>query len=101
MRWRICKALRAAVCENWRYREAGALDCAITALAGELDEVGLDALEAWRTQTRGSFRAQRFPGGHFYLHEHAELLCAAIRAELLMPDVTPQHAAQRVEHAHG
>jgi len=91
-----------AVCETWRYRETAALDCPITALAGEQDELGVGALAAWRAQTRGDFRAQRFPGGHFYLQTHPELLLAAIRAELCVLDGAPRNGASKlVQYAHG
>ncbi|WP_437677404.1 thioesterase II family protein [Sorangium sp. So ce131] len=44
------------------------LDCPITAFGGVDDERASPAdLDAWRELTRGPFRVEMFPGGHFFL----------------------------------
>jgi pyochelin biosynthetic protein PchC len=40
-------------------------------------------MAAWSTTTTGPFAARAFPGGHFYLQEHAADVLADIAAVLL------------------
>jgi surfactin synthase thioesterase subunit/acyl carrier protein len=71
-------ALRAdlTALASWSYRAAAPLSCPITALRATDDSLTPQArTEAWRDQTRGSFRSVTFPGDHFYLlSERARLL---------------------------
>ncbi|WP_205669314.1 thioesterase II family protein [Amycolatopsis suaedae] len=48
------------------------LSCPITVLVGDRDpNVSLAEAARWREHTTGEFRQHVFPGGHFYLVEHA------------------------------
>ncbi|AUX39241.1 thioesterase [Sorangium cellulosum] len=59
------------------------LDCPITAFGGVVDERASPAeLEAWRELTRGSFRVEMFPGGHFFLRSAQGPLLRSISAVL-------------------
>ncbi len=67
--------------ETYAYRADLPLACPITAFGGDADRsVPHHALEAWRCQTTGPFRAQLFPGGHFFLNQMLpSLLCELSR----------------------
>jgi medium-chain acyl-[acyl-carrier-protein] hydrolase len=67
----ILPVLRAdfTLCETYQYQHDRPLDCPIMAFGGTLDgEVPSDALQAWRVQTTGDFRAHMFDGSHFFIH---------------------------------
>ncbi len=60
------------------------LSCPIVAFAGTDDRCTPNAhLDAWRDETSGSFRARRFPGGHFYLADAREAVAADIAAAII------------------
>jgi medium-chain acyl-[acyl-carrier-protein] hydrolase len=72
-----------AVCETYMYRPEPALECPISAFGGLTDaDVSRDELAAWAQLTRGPFRMEFFPGGHFFLHDSRPGLLAAITADL-------------------
>ncbi|KYF69472.1 thioesterase II family protein [Sorangium cellulosum] len=59
------------------------LDCPISAFGGDDDERASPAdIEAWRELTRGPFRAEVFPGGHFFLRTARAPLLRSISAVL-------------------
>lgn len=89
-----------AVCETYQYREESALDCALSAYAGDRDELDGTALAAWSVQTQGRFESRQFRGGHFYLHEERHALLAAMHVDL-MRLLADQAAAQPGRRAHG
>lgn len=56
------------ICETYTYFPEPPLDCPMIAFGGlEDNRVGRDQLEAWRSQTRGSFSLRMLPGDHFFL----------------------------------
>lgn len=59
------------------------LDCPIVGFGG-IDEHELEAqeLEAWRAHSRRGFRAQRFPGDHFFIRQSQRPLLEAITREI-------------------
>ena len=66
----------------YRHRPRPALDCPILALGGDRDaNVAVSALAGWRGFTSSTFDTCVFPGGHFYLGDHAP----AILQRLLSP----------------
>ncbi|WP_438041477.1 thioesterase II family protein [Sorangium sp. So ce128] len=59
------------------------LECPISAFGGLDDErAGRADLEGWRHHTRGAFRVEMFPGGHFFLRSAREPLLRSISAVL-------------------
>ncbi|MFF8732607.1 thioesterase II family protein [Streptomyces sp. NPDC015171] len=53
--------------------------CPITALTGDADpRTSRAEAEAWRRHTRGAFRLEVFPGGHFFVSEHPAAVCDEI-----------------------
>ncbi|MFJ4845811.1 thioesterase II family protein [Streptomyces sp. NPDC088733] len=61
----------------------GRLDVPVVAYYGDQDEhVDEDAVNAWSAVTRSGFAARSFPGGHFYLEQHAAPLLADLFARL-------------------
>lgn len=69
--------------ETYRYREEPPLSVPLSAYGGAEDEEEYPArVEAWREHTRGAFRWEIFPGGHFFVNEHRAQVVAAVRGEL-------------------
>jgi len=65
------------------YSEQPPLTCPITAFGGLEDHlVAPEALEAWREYTLGAFHSQIFPGGHFFVSEHAPQIIDRIAGAL-------------------
>jgi surfactin synthase thioesterase subunit len=68
-------ALRADYCAIGTYVCApeAILSCPISVLVGDNDpKTTLDEAKAWATHTSGPFDLQVFPGGHFFLTDHAD-----------------------------
>jgi medium-chain acyl-[acyl-carrier-protein] hydrolase len=69
--------------EMYRYGAQPPLDCPISAFGGVDDQFAPEAdLAAWESHTAAGFRVQRFPGGHFFLHEITGQFLAAAAGEL-------------------
>lgn len=67
-------ALRAdyAAAETYRCAANVTVACPITVLTGDSDpKTTLDEAKAWARHTTGSFDIQVYPGGHFFLTDHA------------------------------
>lgn len=77
-------ALRAdlAAIEPFKPPLADPFDAPITALRAAGDDITFDDAAAWRETTRAAFDVRTLPGGHFYLMEQPDLVCALIRHEL-------------------
>ncbi|WP_392482156.1 thioesterase II family protein [Nostoc sp. C110] len=74
-----------AVLETYIYTPKQPLECPITAFGGLQDQdVGHEALQAWREQTIAAFSLHEFNGDHFFIHSHQELLLKFIYQELQM-----------------
>jgi surfactin synthase thioesterase subunit len=73
----------AELCERYRYEAEAPLTCPITLTAGS-DEMTRwsEHLLPWSEHTTGAFRSADWPGGHFYLRDHAAELLAVIGAGL-------------------
>jgi medium-chain acyl-[acyl-carrier-protein] hydrolase len=81
----VLPVLRADVtlCETYIYQNEEPLNCPISAFGGLLGrDVSRYELEAWRGQTRSSFKLQMFPGNHFFLVDDRTLLLRAIAEDL-------------------
>ncbi|MFC9279474.1 thioesterase II family protein [Streptomyces collinus] len=82
----ILPALRSdyKAAETYRYRPGPPLRCPVVALTGDADPQVTEAeAEAWREHTSGPFELRVFPGGHFYLNQHAGDVVALIRERLM------------------
>lgn len=76
--WRDDFALAA----SYTYRSEPPLACPITAFGGILDdEVPLEDLEAWRSETSVSFALHTLPADHFFLRSHTPDLLHIITRE--------------------
>jgi medium-chain acyl-[acyl-carrier-protein] hydrolase len=72
-----------AVTGTYVYTARPPLACPITAFGGDADpSVAADAVKAWREHTLGSFDAEIFPGGHFFVSDVAGPILARIAAAL-------------------
>ncbi len=59
------------------------IDSAVTVLVGDADAaVTLDEAELWRRHTTGGFDLKVFPGGHFYLADHAPAVARLVSEAL-------------------
>ncbi|WP_141576730.1 thioesterase II family protein [Actinomadura sp. WMMA1423] len=85
----ILPAVRAdyRAAETYRRRPGTVLSCPVVALTGDDDpQVTREEAAAWRECTTGGFRLEIFPGGHFYLNDHAEALIGLISELLAAPE---------------
>ncbi|WP_213453335.1 thioesterase II family protein [Rhizomonospora bruguierae] len=58
--------------ETYRYVPGPPLACPIVVLTGDRDpEVTRDEATAWEGHTTGPFALHEYPGGHFFLNDHA------------------------------
>jgi pyochelin biosynthesis protein PchC len=56
--------------EAYRPQPVRSISAPITSYVGDQDaDVDFDNARAWAKSTRGAFRFQTFPGGHFYLSD--------------------------------
>ncbi|WNZ06244.1 alpha/beta fold hydrolase [Streptomyces sp. 11x1] len=56
----------------------------LTVFGGTGDRLSRRSLSSWQDHTTESFTVRMFPGGHFYLREHEELVLSALR-DLIVP----------------
>jgi surfactin synthase thioesterase subunit len=76
--------------ETYGPRFGGRLDCPIVALIGEADpKVTAAEAQAWQRHTAGRFELRLFPGGHFYLNDHAGEVIELISDHLAGSRVLP------------
>ncbi|GAB2898606.1 alpha/beta fold hydrolase [Streptomyces deserti] len=69
--------------ENYRAEPGATIAAPITVLTGDADpRTTLDEARAWEQHTTGDFDLKVFPGGHFYLTEHAAEVIEVLRAHL-------------------
>jgi surfactin synthase thioesterase subunit len=72
-----------AVVETYSPRLGPPLSCPIFAFGGTTDTVARrDQLAGWERYTTAGCTVRMFPGGHFFPHERADLVLAALAAEL-------------------
>lgn len=65
--------------ETYRREPLPLLDADITTFAGTDDPtVDPSAIRAWQTTTRGRYRSEVFPGGHFFPAENPDMFHAAL-----------------------
>jgi|AGTN01.1.fsa_nt_gi Predicted thioesterase involved in non-ribosomal peptide biosynthesis len=65
--------------ETWTHPGAGPLSSPILALGGDRDpEVLLHELEAWRRHSESGVTVETYAGGHFFLFQHRDGICARI-----------------------
>ncbi len=66
--------------ETYRYQEGPLLNCPITVLTGDNDPmVTAQEAQAWANHTNGRFDLKVYPGGHFFINDHATAAMRLIR----------------------
>lgn len=70
------------VCETYSYYHEEPLDCPISAYAGE-DEISKRYIDDWAIQTSHSFKAEIFPGDHFFINTHQKQFVSAISESIV------------------
>jgi medium-chain acyl-[acyl-carrier-protein] hydrolase len=74
------------VVENYRFEEKPRrLNCNLTVLNGEDDPIIKHDMNEWAQYTNGQCRTFKFPGGHFFIHQHMERIVELIN-ETLLPE---------------
>jgi surfactin synthase thioesterase subunit len=69
--------------ERYSWRPGPALACPVSAFVGDDDpKATVEEVRAWAAHTTGRFDLQVFPGGHFYLTEHAPWVLREITERL-------------------
>jgi surfactin synthase thioesterase subunit len=79
------RVLRAdfRIADNYQYVPEMAVTCPITAFRGRDDKVvSREAIQAWNVCTKGPFRWQDLPGGHYFMYRARELFLRGLSAEL-------------------
>lgn len=72
-----------AVLETYVYAHQAPLECPITAFGGLQDnEVSVQELEAWRSQTIASYKLQMFNGDHFFIQSEQPLFLQTLAQHL-------------------
>ena len=70
--------------QTYSYMEGPPLTCPIMGFAGMQDEeVDVEDVNAWQAHTSASFRLQKLPGGHFFLHTAQSLLLQILSQRLV------------------
>ncbi|MGK7908956.1 MAG: type I polyketide synthase [Synechococcus sp.] len=81
-----------AILETYFYTGGDPLTCPISAFGGKRDrKIGMEAIAAWRDQTRSDFSLQMFSGDHFFIHSEREALLQHIAQQLLQ--TLPLHSS--------
>lgn len=70
------------LCGRYAYRQRAALSCPLHVLGGHADRASEEQLLAWRAETVGDFSLERFPGGHFFIHEHEDAVLKQMTSTL-------------------
>jgi surfactin synthase thioesterase subunit len=69
--------------ETYDNRTAGAVSCPIVVCNGDRDAMVTPAeAAAWEQHTTSAFELRTYPGGHFYLNDHATALIALIAQQV-------------------
>lgn len=78
----VARYLRAdyEVLETYEWRAEDPLPVPVTVFGGRDDEIGDDALRAWRRHVEDEITVRVFPGGHFYFRQHQAPVLAALAA---------------------
>ncbi|WP_328891805.1 thioesterase II family protein [Streptomyces sp. NBC_00316] len=72
--------------ETYRYTPRPPLSAPISVLVGDSDPMAnREEAEAWRSHTDGEFELHTYPGGHFYLLDHAADLLRVLDERLSEP----------------
>ena len=81
----ITEIMRVDLCmlENYQYQAEPSFDCPVLAIGGTEDaSLAPGELEGWSAHTSNAFRAQRLPGGHFFLRTAGKELRDLVRAQI-------------------
>ncbi|MFI6644830.1 thioesterase II family protein [Streptomyces sp. NPDC050504] len=75
--------------ETYRHRPGPPLPCPLLAVLGDDDPVAsVEEARGWAAHTSADFRLKTFPGGHFYLNDHAAAVIATVRDHVLSLSLT-------------
>ncbi|TFF34722.1 thioesterase II family protein [Pseudomonas sp. RIT623] len=66
------------LCGRYAYRQRAPLSCPLHVFAGVDDRASDEQLQAWRRETVGEYSLAKFPGGHFFIHEHEDRVLEAL-----------------------
>jgi len=84
-----------AVVETYRPRPGPPLACPVSAFGGTSDPVASrEQLAGWQQYTTAGCTVRIFPGAHFFVHEHPDLVLPALASELA-PGAHPQPGGVR------
>jgi len=91
----LLPALRAdtRAYRNYVYQPGDPMPIPIRAFGGRKDpQVTAEHLDAWRCHTAESFSLRLFPGGHFFLRDHALAFLEALSEELASTQPAPSRS---------
>ena len=67
---------------RYTYQPGPPLACGLSVFGGLADHVSRVELEAWQTQTTGSFRIHLLPGDHFFVTTQTEAIFRRVKSDL-------------------
>ncbi|SHO54450.1 thioesterase II family protein [Vibrio quintilis] len=77
--------------ETWQWQPCRPLNCPVTVWYGDQENVSFETASAWQQVTTEPVHLQSFPGKHFFIFDHCQLLCT-VTNQLLAPAII-QHAS--------
>jgi len=70
------------ITETYQMNEFVQFSCGCTVLNGINDELSADDLESWKQYSPHGFSVRNFPGSHFFINEHTEMVVSYINSVL-------------------
>lgn len=70
---------------EYRYKAAPPLDLPITVMVGTTESTTSTEASEWNDMTTSDCRVLQYEGGHFFLFDHVDDICALINATLIEP----------------
>lgn len=70
------------ITETYQMNEFVQFSCGCTVLNGINDELSADDLESWKQYSLHGFSVRNFPGSHFFINEHTEMVVSYINSVL-------------------
>ena len=69
--------------ENYNFQKTKPLKVPITTFYGSDEDITLEEVELWQSETTMGFEKFEFSGDHFFLQEHFPKLCQIINIRIL------------------
>lgn len=75
--------------ESYIHTPVPALEIPFTVMLGDAEETTVDEAKQWKEETTAGFDFRLYPGGHFFIFEHAKDICTIMAHALKQLPVNP------------